>query len=237
LGKRRTATIERPRRTGATRAPFLALAAASLLAVSRGLLASEPATPPPGTFAASVAVGMAEPGSFLDFVFAVDRWTSPEEGRALAALQAERGTDAVFARLAAAPVGKVRLSLSSPDRLPGGWSRQFGSGEIYAASVLPSPLGGRTVRFLTRMRFVLRDGAGRYGDQPGLVQLELDANGSGLGGTLIPANVVPLDAEGRLAFDPTPFPKDTFELVGVGAFDIRREPTPSPALDPRGERR
>lgn len=177
--------------------------------------AADPArAPAPETFSASVPAGMADPGQFLPFVFVVDRWTSREEGLALAALQAEKGTDAAFARLAASPAGRVRA--------PGSWRRDYGSGEIYAASVLPSPLGGRTVRLLTRMHFVLRDGgwkegAQRFGDQPGILQLELDEKGEGIGGTLIPANVIPLDAEGRLEFDPTPFPKQTYELVGVRA--------------------
>ena len=170
--------------------------------------------PTPEAFSASVPAGMAHPGQFLPFVFVVDRWTSREEGLALAALQAEKGTDAAFARLAASPAGRVRA--------PGFWPEDYGSGEIYAASALPSPLGGRTVRLLTRMRFVLRDGgwkdgAKRFGDQPGLLQLELDEKGEGVGGTLIPATVIPLDAEGRLTFDPTPFPKETYELVGVRA--------------------
>ena len=178
---------------------------------------AEPArAPAPEAFSASVPAGMTAPGLYLRFVFVVDRWTSREEGLALAALQAEGGTDAAFARLAASPAGRVRP--------PGRWPQEYGSGEIYAASVVPSPLGGRTVRLLTRMRFVLgdggwREGARSFGDQPGILQLELDGKGEGYGGTLIPANVIPLDAEGRLAFDPTPFPTETFELVGVHAFD------------------
>ena len=194
---------------------------AAALALALHASPDVPAGAPPGAFAASVPSGMAEPGVVRTFVFDVARWTTPEEGRALAALQAEKGTDAVFARLAAGPVGTLRLSPGSPDRLPGGWSRQFGAGEVYAASVLPSPLGGRTVLLLTKMRFVVWDGAKRYGDQLGLLRLELDGKGTGLGGTLIPANVVPLDDEGRLAFDPTPFPKDTFGLGGVRAIDAK----------------
>ena len=178
--------------------------------------ADVPGRPPkPGSFAASVPVDRMQLGQRLPFTFVVDRWMTREEGRALAALQAEKGTDAAFARLAAAPAGRIRA--------PGTFTRDFGSGEIYAASDLPSPFGGRTVRLLTRMRFLLlsntMDASRDYGDQPGLVQLELDEKGAGLGGTLIPANVVPLDAEGRLAFDATPFPNDTYDLVGVRAFD------------------
>jgi hypothetical protein len=208
-----------------TKPTVAAVAAALVLAFPAPRVASEmPAAteagparaPTPEAFSASVPAGMAAPGQFFPFAFVVDRWTSREEGLTLAALQSEKGIDAAIARLAASPAGRVR----APDR----WPQEYGSGEIYAASVLPSPLGGRAVRLLTRMHFVLRDGgwkegAQRHGDQLGLLQLELDEKGEGLGGTLIPANVIPLDADGRLTFDPTPFPKETYELVGVRAFD------------------
>ena len=206
--------------------------AAAAAALASAFLAFEPAAgapagaegpgpdPKPESFSASVPTDRMQVGERVPFVFVVDRWTTPEEGRALAALQAEKGTGAVFARLAAAPAGRVQA--------PGTFTRDYGSGEIYAASVLPSPFGGRTVRLLTRMRYLLlsntMNASRNYGDQLGLVSLELDEKGAGIGGTLIPATVVPIDSEGRLSFDPTPFPDDTYELVGVGTWTA---PTPA----------
>lgn len=183
---------------------------------SDSLAGAEESAPAPKSesFSASVPADRMQLGERLPFVFVVDRWMTREEGRALATLQAEKGTSAVFERLAAAPAGRVRA--------PGPFTRDFGSGEIYLASVLRSPFGGRTVRLLTRMRFLLladtRNASRNYGDQLGLVSLELDEKGAGIGGTLIPATVVPIDSEGRLSFDPTPFPNDTYELVGVGTW-------------------